>query len=165
MSRIVWALTIAALINYGVLIWYMMFELAPATAGLKPLDLRIFGYSYEDVMAYLAALRFDTAQLLTGRIRIIDTSFPILFGAAGVGWIWSLSASRPTAVRLGAISLPIAYAIFDLIENALVGRILMGAMPSVELVSMASTMTIIKFICVALSFVALYFVLDSGDSE
>ena len=165
MSRIVWALTIAALINYGVLIWYMMFELAPATAGLKPLDLRILGYSHDEVLTYLAALRLDTAQLLTGRIRLIDTSFPILFGAAGVGWIWMQSTTRAMPVRLIAVSLPIAYTVLDLIENALVGRILMGAMPSVELVSMASTMTIIKFVCVALSFVALYFVLDSGDSE
>ena len=163
MSRIVWGLTIAAVLNYAVLMWYMIFELSPATGGLKPFDLRIFGYSHEDAMAYLAVLRFDTAALLTGPIRIIDTSFPILFGAAGAGWIWMLSASRGTIVRLLAVALPIAYTVFDLIENALVGRILLGAMPSVELVSMASTITMTKFACVGLSFAALYFVLDSGD--
>ncbi len=165
MKRVVWALTTAALLNYGVLMWYMMFELTPATRGLKPLDLRMLGYSYDDVMTYFAALSFETAELLTGRVRMIDTSFPILLGAAGVGWIWMLSASRSMIIRLGTIALPIAYTVFDLIENELVGRILYGAIPSPEEVSMASTITVIKFACVALSFGALYFVMDSGDGE
>ena len=164
MNKIVWGLTIAAVLNYAVLIWYMMFELAPATAGLKPLDLRILGYSYDDVLTYLAALRFDTAELLTGRIRWIDTSFPILFGLAGAGWVWLVSASRSTPVRLIGVLFPIAYMIFDLIENALVGRILLGAIPPEDLVSTASLMTIIKFACVALSFGAL-FMLIGGEEE
>jgi len=164
MNRLIWAITIAAAANYAVLMYFMMFQIAPATGGLKPLDLRILGYSYEDVMAFLAALRFETVDLLVGLVRIIDTSFPILLGAAGVGWIWMMSASRSTIVRLAACAIPIAYAVFDLIENALVGQILRGAMPPVELVETASTITLLKFACVAASFVALYFVMG-GERE
>lgn len=165
MSKLVWGLTIAAVLNYAVLIWLMVFDLAPATGGLKPLDLRVFGYSYDEVLVYLDALRFETAAMLTGPVRWIDTSFPVLFGMSGVGWIWLSSATRALPIRLVAMAFPIAYAAIDLIENVYIGRILMGAFPSETLVGTASLLTICKFACVVLSFAALFLVLDNEAEE
>ena len=165
MSKLVWGLTIAAVLNYAVLIWLMVFDLAPATGGLKPLDLRVFGYSYDEVLTYLDALRFESAALLTGPVRWIDTSFPVLFGLAGVGWIWISSKTRGWATRSIALAFPVAYAVTDLIENVYVGRILTGAFPSETLVSTASLLTMVKFACVVLSFAALFLVLDNEAEE
>lgn len=165
MSKLVWGLTIAAVLNYAVLMWLMVFDLAPTSGGLKPLDIRVFGYSYDDVLTYLDALRFETAAMLTGPVRWLDTSFPVLFGLSGVGWIWMSSAKRSLPIRLIAMALPIAYAAIDLIENVYIGRILMGAFPSETLVSTASLLTISKFACVVLSFAALFLVLDNEAEE
>jgi hypothetical protein len=165
MSKLVWGLTIAAVLNYAVLIWLMVFDLAPASGGLKPLDIRVFGYSYDEVLTYLDALRFETAAMLTGPVRWIDTSFPVLFALSGVGWIWISSATRGLPIRLGAMVFPVAYGLFDLIENVYIGRILMGAFPSETLVSTASLLTISKFACVVLSFAALFLVLDNEAEE
>lgn len=165
MSKLVWGLTIAAVLNYAVLMWLMVFDLAPASGGLKPLDIRVFGYSYDEVLTYLDALRFETAAMLTGPVRWIDTSFPVLFALSGVGWIWMSSATRALPIRLVAMAFPIAYAAIDLIENVYIGRILLGAFPSEDLVSTASLLTICKFACVVLSFAALFLVLDNEAEE
>lgn len=140
MKRAVWALTIAAAANYALLIWYGMKVLG----GEKPLDLYILGYTHEQVMAFLAGLEPGVAQSLTTEVRMIDTSFPILLGAALAGWMLIAGAGRGLA-RIVAALVPIGYAFADLYENHLIANILMSAMPSVEQVTLASTMTIIKF--------------------
>lgn len=158
MKRGVWALTIAAAINYAVLIWVGM----GAMRGQKPLDLYYFGYSYDDVMALLMRLDFESALYVAGTVRMIDTSFPILLGLALAGWIWIGAHGRSAVWRL-AVLVPLAYTAVDLYENQLIAQILTGMLPSPELVEWASLVTMVKFGLVGLSAIVLFGAASGGD--
>lgn len=149
MKRAVWFFTLAAAANYAALIWAGVLTLG----GLKPLDLRITGYSYEDVLYYLSWLDLEAAQILTTTVRRLDTSFPILLGLALAGWLWQAVGQR-RAWRF-VVLVPFAYIAADLYENHLVGEILAGILPSAELVARASLMTMLKWALLVLSFVGL----------
>lgn len=148
--RALWLITLAALLNYAVLIWIGTTQLVPMTAGLQPLDLRVTGYSHGDVLAYVAVLDRASIELLT-TLRWVDTSFPMLFALALIGWGRRWAVGFPLHIRGLAVILPLAYFLADMAENTVVARIFTKAMPSIELVQMASTLTIVKFIAVALA--------------
>ena len=158
MKRGVWALSFAAAINYAVLVWVGM----DAMGGQKPLDLYYFGYSYDDVMALLMRLDFESALFMGNTVRMIDTGFPILLGLALAGWIWIGAQGRPSVWRL-AVLVPLAYTAADLYENQLIAQILTGMLPSPELVEQASRMTMVKFGLVALSAIALFAAASGGE--
>lgn len=142
-------ITIAAVINYAVLVGVGIRKVIPQTHGLKPFDLRYFGYSYDEAMAYLSVLRFDTAELLLGPVRWLDTSFPALFTATLIGWGWGSSRWASRHIRILTVILPLGYLVLDYLENHLVAKIITGIMPTPEQVSLASSVTVGKFICVA----------------
>ncbi|MDG2340199.1 MAG: hypothetical protein P8L32_03260 [Paracoccaceae bacterium] len=142
-------ITIAAAVNYAALVGVGILKVIPKTQGLKPFDLRYFGYSYDDAMAYLSVLRFDTAELLLGPMRWLDTSFPALFTATLIGWGWSSSGWASRHIRVLTVVLPLGYLVLDYLENHLVAKIITGIMPTPEQVSMASSVTVGKFLFVA----------------
>lgn len=148
--RGLWLITLAALLNYAVLIGIGTLQLQPLTDGLQPLDLRITGYSHGDVMAYIATLDRQAIDLLN-TLRWVDTSFPLLFTLAVTGWGRHWAKRFPLHIRGLVIVLPLTYFVADMVENTLVARIFSKAMPSIELIQTASTIIIIKFIAVALS--------------
>ncbi len=158
MKRGVWALTFAAAVNYAVLVWVGM----DAMGGQKPLDLYYFGYSYDDVMRLLTRLDFESALFVGNTVRMIDTSFPILFGLALAGWIWIGAQGRSLLWRL-AVLVPLAYTAADLYENQLIAQILTGMLPSPELVERASLITMVKFGLVVLSGLVLFGAASGGD--
>lgn len=144
-------------VNYAALIGVGVVKVMPATQGLKPFDLRYFGYSYDDALTYLSVLRFDTAQLLLGPVRWLDTSFPLLFAMTLIGWGWTLSTQLPRFVRALTVLLPVAYLILDYLENHLVAKMIAGMLPTMESVQFASSVTIGKFAFVAGSVLVLAF--------
>lgn len=152
--RGLWLITLATLLNYIVLVGVGMTQLVPLTDGLQPLDLRIAGYSHADVMAYVATLDRQAISLLN-ILRWIDTSFPLLFSLAMIGWGRRWAQNFPLHTRALVVLLPLAYFVADMVENSLVARIFTKAMPSVELVQMASTVTVLKFVAVGLALLLL----------
>lgn len=149
--KILRLITIAAIVNYVAMVGLGMWKVVPATRGLKPFDLRYFGYSYDDALAYLNVLRFDTAELLLGPIRWLDTSFPALFTATLIGWGWFIAGRASVAMRAITVALPLAYLILDYLENHLVAQIISGLLPTAEQVELASSVTVAKFVFVAAS--------------
>ncbi len=141
-------LTIVTAVNYAALIGVGVVKVMPATRGLKPFDLRYFGYSYEDALTYLTALTFDTAALLIGPVRWLDTSFPLLFAATLIGWGWLLAKQAPDHIKGLTVLLPLGYLSLDYVENHLVAKMISGALPSAEQVQMASSVTVGKFLFV-----------------
>ncbi|MDG1431776.1 MAG: hypothetical protein P8L68_14605 [Paracoccaceae bacterium] len=142
-------LTIVTAVNYAALIGVGVIKVMPATGGLKPFDLRYFGYSYDDALTYLSALRFDTAELLLGPVRWLDTSFPLLFAATLIGWGWVLAARAPDHIKGLTVLLPLGYLSLDYVENHLVAKMISGALPSADQVQLASSVTVGKFLFVA----------------
>ena len=143
-------ITTVTALNYAALIGMGVFKIMPATQGLKPFDLRYFGYSYDDALAYLATLNIETTEMLLGPVRWLDTSFPLLFTITMLGWGWVLSEGLSKVVRGLTIALPLIYLALDYLENFLVAKMIAGILPSAAQVQMASTMTVWKFVFVAI---------------
>jgi hypothetical protein len=147
--RILRFITTLTAVNYAALIWMAMFKIMPATQGLKPFDLRFFGYSYDDALTYLATLNIKTTLMWLGPVRWLDTSFPLLLTITMSGWGWVLSEGLSKPIRALTIALPLIYLVFDYLENFLVAKMIAGILPSAAQVQMASSMTVWKFIFVA----------------
>jgi hypothetical protein len=136
-----WALTLVTVAVYATLVALGQMHLDTGD-GQPPFDLRIMGYSASEAQAYLDALHPVQVTLYAGVLRLLDTVFPALFG------IWLYVSARALAVRPRAlIWVGPAYAVMDLIENALVARVLAfhGAEVSADLVMRASLATQSKF--------------------
>lgn len=142
-------LTFVTAVNYAALIGVGIFMVIPATQGLKPFDLRYFGYSYDDALTYLSVLRFETAQILLGPLRWLDTSFPLLFAATLIGWGLVLSDGMSKVVKSLAVVLPLGYLALDYLENHLVAKMIAGVLPTAGQVQTASSVTVAKFVFVA----------------
>ena len=149
MKTLNWALPVASLASYALLILYLAPQLSAQSSGL-PFDLRALGYTLAEAKAYLAALTPQGTSLYLGPIRLNDTVFPILFTATlclplrRLGDWWFLPA--------------LAYGLFDLAENLAVARLLRTG-PDVEAaaVALASGLTQAKFAAAAVAvLVALY---------
>lgn len=158
MKRAIWILTIAAAVNYAVLIWFGV----GAIGWTKTLDFYVTGYSYEQAIALVSRWDFETALYMATTVRKLDTSFPVLMGLALAGWIWLGAQERGRYWRLLAV-IPLGYAGVDLYENSLIAQVLTGMMPTPELVSQASMMTLTKWVLFGLSLVALFF--TTSDEE
>ena len=139
---------LAAAISYGILLWIGITQLMPAADGLRPFDLRVFGYDMTDATTYLEALGEEGRALIEGPVRTWDTVFPVAFtlflalvslrGGGKLGWI-------------GAV-LALGYGAADLIENAAILQLVRGPVPPDQLmVSSASLLTQAKFALVALA--------------
>lgn len=147
-----WALPVATLAAYLLLIGYFAPQLSAESGGGMPFDLRPLGYDLATARAYLSGLSAAGTALYLGPIRLNDTIFPILFTLTlclplrGRGQLWFLPA--------------LSYGLFDLAENLAVARLLRTG-PEVELqaVALASGFTQVKFAAVLLACLVALFAL------
>lgn len=130
-------------------------------AGEKPLYVRN-GYNAQDAKEYWDALdQAGTLPVESGLLKL-DLFFPLLYGAAlliSVLAAWS-ALGQPRYWNLAVIPIWLAV-LADWTENSLLlyllNRYINGtaAAPNVDLVQIASTATMLKFICILLSWIAL----------
>ncbi len=138
MKTLNWALPLATVAAYVLMVGYFGPQLSAASGGGVPFDFRPFGYDLAQARAYLSALSPAGTALYLGPIRLCDTLFPILFTATLClplrrrGELWFLPA--------------LAYGLFDLAENIAVARLLRAG-PEVEqqAVALASGFTQVKY--------------------
>ena len=141
-ARISWrALMLLTAVVYVVLVSLGQTHLDTGD-GQQPFDMRIMGYDGDAARAYLDALHPFQIAFYQGPLRLLDTVFPVLFGALlffsarGLGM---RPAWLPAACAL--------YAPADLIENVLISRLLSfqgGGVPD-DLARLASLTTQTKF--------------------
>ena len=118
--------------------------------GLKPFDLRPFGYSVE------AAEDFNNALSDEGRVfyletqHWLDTFFPALLAAT---LIWSALHLSSATARWAIVALALVGAGADYLENATVARLLNAFDPA--LAAEASRWTLIKSVSVSLVLLAI----------
>lgn len=145
-----WLIPASLAIVYGVLVLHLGPQVEAASGGRTPFDLRVLGYDLAATRDYLTVLTPEGRDVYLGPVRVVDTLVPLLFGLT----LWLPIRRRPLLWALPAV----AYALFDLSENAAVADLLRTG-PTVEAaaVSLASSLTISKFVAFAVAIgVALY---------
>ncbi len=145
-------LFLAALISYAALNYVAWTRLTPGAGGLAPFDLRVTGYSAQDVTDYLAVLTPDALAAYQGPIAAIDTFFPVALTL----WLWSLAVGGRRIAYLGAVVVA-GYLAADLMENAAVQRLLTTPMlVDPDLAARASLLTVLKFASLAVGAVLVF---------
>ncbi|MEQ9694722.1 hypothetical protein [Shimia sp. SDUM112013] len=125
--------------------------------NLPPFDLRVLGYTFLDALNYLELLTEEQAAFYTGRLRQLDTVFPVLMGLLmGMG-LWAVTSAMHPWSRLILLVVPSSYAVMDLCENALIAEMVAQGPETLDrdLVTLASTYTMSKYVTLFVAFALL----------
>lgn len=144
-------LTIITGATYAYLLWQGA-GLSTDDPAQNPFDTRVLGYSLDEAQSYLANLRLDQVELYLGKVRLLDTAFPVLFFFWLLLMTWVLTEGIHPWSRMMLLMPAGGYLLMDLGENALVAEMLRsGVAVAPEIVSMASAYTVSKFILFTIS--------------
>ena len=140
-----WSLFTVTMAFYATIVFWSLPQIAAQANGLTPFDLRPGGYTFEEAREFLSALSPSGLALYLGTQHLLDAFYPPLMSLT---LFFAISALRkPIGHWKWAIaSLALPSAVFDIVENLAVGRLL-EAGPSVvtpEMVSEASWWTVLK---------------------
>lgn len=148
-SRIVlWVISLAALLLLVIMnLWTVPFIEGHA-GGLVMFDNRPFGYSLDQVQAFLRNLEPEGAALYSGVQRKLDTLFPILFAIAAPWLLWILTEGWRKATRIAISLVGFVGPMFDLIENHLVAGFLRADPDQItaQMVALASSASVAKWV-------------------
>ncbi|WP_039016884.1 hypothetical protein [Halocynthiibacter namhaensis] len=148
---------------YGAMIFWTLPAISAGAGGLAPLDTRAFGYSYDEVHAFLNALTPHARGIYLGPQRVLDMIFP---GAMALtlclvfNRLHAKTGTSSSAAALIGVGLALGGATADYFENMAVARLLLTpGPPSVVLVDQANQWTVIKVVS---SWLALLLLLGLG---
>lgn len=133
-----WMAPIFAALSYAA---WQFFARQVYAAGLPPFDLHPYGL--DEARTYLAALTPAAIATYTGPLHRADLALLISLTTSLIlpvwrrGWVWTLPA--------------LAYAGFDLAENAAVAALLTTAAPTAEAVATIAVLTALKFAALGLA--------------
>ncbi|OWU85758.1 hypothetical protein ATO6_02255 [Oceanicola sp. 22II-s10i] len=152
MKVVFWvAVLVAAAIYLTMTVWTMPLLMAEGE-GLRPFDLRPFGYTSAEAREYLAAITEEGIAVYLGPQHMMDRVYPAVLALMFVTGELILFR-RWLAAALIAVALIGAGA--DYMENGLVARLLTENAPGDALIGRASLATAVKSICATIGFVAL----------
>ena len=121
MPRIFWVILAAMLTAWLAMNLWTAPRIEEMAGGLRLLDMRFTGYSYEEVQEFVSALGEEGAALHLGAQYWLDMVFPPLLGAVIFLFFRWLFPGFPGLV-IGISSL--AYVAADILENLAVAAIL-----------------------------------------
>lgn len=141
-----WVLVAATAAVWGAMVFWTLPQIAADAGGLRPFDMRPFGYSEAEARAFLLALGPEGRALYSGPQRLLDAVFPALQAATFGVAILYLSRGFPARGRLGLVALPVMAMVADWLENALVAAMLDQPAEAVPagLIAQASAVTFAK---------------------
>ncbi len=113
-------------------------------AGLPMLDVRMGGYTPDEVRAFLARLGAEGRAAYLGPQRVLDTLMPVALTAALGLLIYRLVARWSWWIGAALALVPLIYFAFDMLENAQVAAILRAPAPSDTMAETASRYTVAK---------------------
>lgn len=121
MPRIFWPILLATLAAWlGMNLWSLP-KIEELAGGLRLLDMRFTGYSFEDVQDFLAAIGDEGTALYLGPQFWLDMIFPPLLGAVlFMIYRWLFPGLR--GLIIGAVSL--TYVATDFLENLAIAALL-----------------------------------------
>ena len=121
MPRIFWPILAATLATWlGMNLWSLPI-IEEMADGLRLLDVRFTGYSFEDVQDFVAAIDDEGAALYLGPQMWLDVIFPPLLGAVlfmSYRWLFP----RLPGLIIGTVSL--TYVATDVLENLAITALL-----------------------------------------
>lgn len=134
---------------YCVMAFWTLPEIADQAGGLRPFDLRPFGYSPEEAQSFLDALSAEGRAYYALIQHRLDLVFPPLLAL----WL-CLSARKLFAVRVAFAICVVAVVgmAADLGENHFVGELLKGF--DTETVRLVSRLTVVKSVSATLCLLA-----------
>ena len=159
-----WVVTAAAVAIYAYMMSVTLPHLAEMSGGLTVFDLRAGGYDFETARTLIANLGIDGRQYYQGVQHLLDSIYPPLLALTVIFWMWRFAPRwravgwpLPNPVLWTLMGIAALAAVFDLIENAMVGQMLsLGAEGlTADMVATASGFTLAKSIAVSISQVAL----------
>lgn len=167
MSRIILVLVLAS----AALVWLAdrmrrsVARLATGHAGDRLLDLRPFGYSRDQVLAYFVRLGPERRRHYLKRQIRLDAAFAFAYGIAGAAWGFWIAAvlSGDGRPRLSYVAMAAGFAMAlaaaaDLDEGVRIGKLLKG-FPHIDAtaVARAARATRLKWALLAVALVGLLF--------
>jgi hypothetical protein len=141
-----WTCFTAAMAIYIAMILWSLPVITEAAGGLAPFDMRPFGYTLADAQAFLAAIDPETVKFYRNVQLTLDIFYPALITISLVLGIYLLLPARFGAWRWVIAALPLPIALFDYLENNLIG-VMLASRPeivSADLVGAASRWTMLK---------------------
>lgn len=164
MSRLFWSLVALSIANFAALGLWARPRLVLLSGGPDTLDGRFTGYDLPDVQNLFAGLGDAGIAFYLGPFQNLDTSFPALLGATLVLGLALRLGNWNRYVRLIILTLAGLYVVFDYTENAAVHDLLLGGIDGLtaENVAAASTLTVAKWLSLAVPLVLLLALLLRG---
>ncbi len=150
MSRRVawWIVFLATVVVYMIMLLGTLPAISAEAGGLLPLDVRLMGYTGDEVRSFLAELSDTGRGIYLGLQRNLDIVFPLLLGSTLTGLIWALVENRALRFALGAAVL--FHVLADYRENYLVAGLLVHEGPvSDHAAASASWTTQVKYLSVS----------------
>lgn len=152
MARLFWISFCLAGALYAVMALWSAPYLSVEADGLRMLDMRPLGYSYEQAQAYLNALSDEGRVFYLTVQHRLDMLYPALLALSFVfAFFWALSGP----LRWGLSAVAVLGAAADYLENMRVADLLRAPEPSAQMVADANLATVVKSGAVTLCFVAL----------
>lgn len=121
MPRIFWPVLAATLAAWLCMNLWSLPGIEEMADGLRLLDMRFTGYSFDDVQAFVAAIGDEGAALYLGPQMWLDMVFPPLLGAVLFMTYRWLFPGLPGLI-IGAVSL--TYVAADILENLAITALL-----------------------------------------
>ncbi len=151
-----WALFAVTLAVYAAMLLWTLPLISREAGGLRPFDLRPWGYSGEAAQAFLDALSAAGRATYLGTQAALDLVFPPLMAATAALAFSLILPRRPAWLWAALIALPLVAMGFDWLENWRVrGLLLAEAPPDNAQVAAASRATVLKSAAYSLEYLAL----------
>ncbi|SHH93755.1 hypothetical protein [Marivita hallyeonensis] len=144
MPQIFWIILAATLAAWLAMNLWTAPRIEETAGGLRLLDMRFTGYSYEEVREFLSALDDEGAALHLGAQFWLDMVFPPLLGAVIFFVFRWLFPGLPVLV-IGIVSL--SYVVADVLENLAVAKILRAGVDGLtpQMAATANQWTTVKW--------------------
>lgn len=152
-----WLVMISTVLIFAIMQFWTISGIASHSDGLAILDLRVLGYSFDDVQLFLAAMSAEGRALYMGPQNNLDKVLPALWSCAIA---WSLLRYAPVSwgywKRIPA-AIVVAGGAFDYLENAAIQKILAmdATLVTEQVVQTASCWTEAKWLAMSVGIVAL----------
>lgn len=148
-----WVLLAVVGALYAAMIVLTVPVLLREAGGLKPLDFRPFGYSYQDVQTYLGTISEEGLATYLGLQQQLDLIYPLALAAMFITGFRRLLTPVPSLIMT---VIAVAGAVADYSENALIATLLTEPATQ-EQVTLASAMTMAKSGANTLCFIVLIY--------
>lgn len=136
-------------------VWSLPY-LTGLTDGIRPFDMRMFGYSGEEARALLAVLDAEAEGFYINVHHFLDALYAPLFALSLCIGFWYLTPAWPLPLRVLLMVPPVLAGLADVMENASVTWLMrMDDPPTDEMVAIASRWTVLKTVFTALSWLSL----------